>query len=226
VYKRQGLEAELRDYYNELNIVEAYTASAEAIACRSLKNCCLGYLMLLEGNGELAHQQYINANNMTDQFCALVTVVRSELSSIQPLKETLLSDFYQRWKDEALVVNQWLNVQASFPHAATLDTVKTLMEHECFSMTNPNKVRSLIGAFTQNAVAFHQQSGKGYEFLAEQIIALNAINPQIAARMVTPLTRWKKYDQTRQELMRSYLEKIAKVEGLSKDVYEVVSKSL
>ncbi len=100
------------------------------------------------------------------------------------------------------------------------------MNHECFSIKNPNKVRALIGAFSQNLMAFHQASGEGYAFLAEQVIALNSINPQIAARIITPLTRWKKYDAKRQSLMREHLEAIKQTPNLSKDVYEVVSKSL
>ena len=112
------------------------------------------------------------------------------------------------------------------PQATTLDKVKALMQHDCFSIKNPNKVRALIGAFSQNLVAFHQASGDGYAFLAEQVIALNTINPQIAARIITPLTRWKKYDESRQVLMRACLEKIQQTPDLSKDVYEVVNKSL
>jgi aminopeptidase N len=123
-------------------------------------------------------------------------------------------------------VNQWLSVQATVPQESTLSKVKALMEHDCFSITNPNKVRALIGAFTQNLVAFHQASGEGYAFLTEQVIKLNAINPQIAARIITPLTRWNKYDDARQKMICLYLKKIQQTPNLSKDVYEVVSKSL
>jgi aminopeptidase N len=117
-------------------------------------------------------------------------------------------------------------VQASVPHVDSLETVKTLMQHPSFSIKNPNKVRSLIGVFCQNSVSFHQPSGAGYEFLTQQIITLNKMNPQIAARLLAPLTRWKKYAPTQQHLMKQALENVLAIDDLSKDVYEVVSKSL
>jgi aminopeptidase N len=117
-------------------------------------------------------------------------------------------------------------VQASKTAPNTLDKVKTLMEHPAFTMTNPNKVRSVVGAFAGNSVCFHAKDGQGYQFLADQIIELNALNPQIAARLLTPLTRWKKQPKERQALMISELERIKAVPDLSKDVFEVVSKSL
>jgi aminopeptidase N len=242
----EGLQAQLLDCYQGLNVEVVYQASAEQIAKRSLKNVALHYLMLSDATTtqqdfaepsftepsfiEQCYTQFSTANNMTDTMAALKVLVHSPLStvstSLQQYQQQSLSEFYTQWQDEALVVNQWLSVQATVPQESTLSKVKVLMEHDCFSMTNPNKVRALIGAFTQNLVAFHQVSGEGYAFLAEQVIKLNAINPQIAARIITPLTRWKKYDDARQKMMRLYLKKIQQTPNLSKDVYEVVSKSL
>ena len=124
------------------------------------------------------------------------------------------------------MVNQWLGVQAACARPDTLTQVKVLMEHPAFDIKNPNKVRALIGAFCGNAIAFHRADGEGYRFLADQIITLNGLNPQIAARQLTPLTRWRKYDAGRQTSMKAELERIRRQENLSKDVYEVVSKSL
>jgi aminopeptidase N len=233
-----GLYDELLNCYQELNVEETYQASAEAIAKRSLKNTALSYLLLVDTKRESSsaestiteqcYQQFTIANNMTDSFAALKALVHqvSTEKTIQTYQDKVLAEFYAKWQHESLVVNQWLSVQATVPHASTLDKVKSLMNHESFSMANPNKVRALIGAFTQNLVAFHQTSGDGYRFLAEQVIALNITNPQIAARIIAPLTRWKKYDKNRQELMKTYLLKIKESPNLSKDVYEVVSKSL
>ncbi|MFT7387558.1 MAG: aminopeptidase N [Candidatus Endobugula sp.] len=234
-----GLYDLLLPCYQALNSEEPYIASAIAIAKRSLKNTALSYLLLAQGATESAdnksmdmvaicYQQFVTANNMTDSFAGLKTLVHHQASdeSTRAYQEKALNAFYQKWQHESLVVNQWLSVQATIPHVTALKTVKELMQHESFSMSNPNKVRALIGAFTQNLIAFHQPSGEGYRFLTEQVIALNATNPQIAARIITPLTRWKKYDAARQVMMKTYLEEIKNTPNLSKDVYEVVSKSL
>ena len=161
---------------------------------------------------------------MTDMQAALVQVAHSE---DQTAAAELLADFYERWQEESLVVNIWLSIQASDPKANAIDRVKALMQHPAFDAKNPNKLRSLISVFcAQNPVNFHAKGGSGYAFLADRIIELNAQNPQVASRMVTPLSRWKKYDKTRQALMLKELERIRDSGNLSKDVYEVVSKSL
>jgi aminopeptidase N len=232
VFIANNLHEIFSERYQELSMIDVkYQASAEQIAQRSLKNVMLDYLMLndtveITATLEQCYTQFSTSSNMTDTMAALKALVHSPLSVASEYQKKSLSTFYNQWQHEALVVNQWLSVQATVPHASTLGKVKALMAHECFSMKNPNKVRALIGAFTQNLVAFHQDSGEGYQFLAEQVIALNATNPQIAARIITPLTRWKKYGENRQALMREYLTKIQQTPDLSKDVYEVVSKSL
>jgi aminopeptidase N len=224
----EQLRDDLWHLYQSLNKQEEYRPTAEAVAKRSLKNTVLSYLMLLDDKEVHAAciEQYYHANNMTDTMAALRALVHSNHDSLESEKNKALASFYDNWKQESLVVNQWLLVQATIPSENTLQIVKDLMKHEGFSITNPNKVRSLIGAFSNNLIGFHQISGNGYQFLAEQVMALNAINPQIAARLLTPLTRWKKYPTKQQKLMKQALEDILNLEDLSKDVYEIVTKSL
>ena len=230
---RKAIAQSLRDdfyrIYQAYDHQQAYSATADAIAARSLKNVALGYLMLT-GEDELVRaceQQYRTSNNMTDVMAALTQLVNSESALAQQLVVAALEDFYQRWQHESLVVNQWLTVQASCVLPNTLDKVKALQQHPAYDGKNPNKIRALISSFCNgNAINFHANAGAGYQFLADQIIQLNTQNPQIASRLLTPLTKWKKYNAERQALMKAQLEKILAVPELSKDVYEVVSKSL
>ena len=208
---------------------QAYRADAAGIARRALKNTCLAYLLRTENPHWLqaCQDQFEHADNMTDVGAALRLLVNCPLQEAESVTAAALAAFYDKWQDEALVVDQWFSIQASSVLPGALDRVKRLMAHPAFSIRNPNKVRALIAAFcAQNPLHFHDVSGAGYEFLADRIIELNALNPQIAARQLTPLTRWKKYDATRQQLMREQLQRIAAQKDLSKDVYEVVAKSL
>jgi aminopeptidase N len=160
---------------------------------------------------------------MTDRLAALRTLA---FYGDDAVRDPALEQFYQDWKHEALVVNQWLQVQAAIPDEAALDRVRGLLEHPDFDLRNPNKVRALIGIFAnQNPVNFHRIDGQGYRFLGDIIAELNEINPQIAARLLTPLTKWRSY-RGRAELMQAELQRIAAIPALSPDVYEVVSKSL
>jgi aminopeptidase N len=159
---------------------------------------------------------------MTDVSAALAGVVNAD----RPAGDELLADFYNKWRNDPLVVDKWLMLQATCILPGTLDRVKELMNHPAFSMKNPNKVRSLIGAFCSNQQQFHLIDGSGYTFIADQIMALDPLNPQIASRLVTPLTMWKRYDRIRQELMQAELERIGALPGLSADVGEIVDKSL
>ncbi len=207
-----------------------YQPDAKSIAKRSLKGVALAYLATLDNGDDkrdaevvsLCEQQYRQANNMTDQLSALRIAVHAGWS----LGGELLAEFYQQFHDEALVVDQWFSVQATSPLPTCLDHVTTLLQHEAFELTNPNKVRSLIGAFCANPAQFHQQGGAGYAFLADHIIKLNAINPQIAARLVAPLSRWRRHNEQRQGLMQAQLQRILAEPDLSPDVYEIASKSL
>ncbi len=139
----------------------------------------------------------------------------------------MLDDFYDKYQNDTLVVDKWFFTQAISVRMDCLMNVKKLMQHPAFSIKNPNKVRSLIGAFANfNHYRFHDKSGEGYRFLADQILNLDPINQQIAARMTTPMMSWKRYDLERQELMKEELKRIIETPGLSSDVYEIVSKIL
>jgi len=224
-----ALCTELLAAYEATNNNQPFSTSADAIAERSLKNIALSYLVHgnIEGALDLAQQQLKSASNMTDEMAALTCIVNSSAREAAPLAQESLVEFYDRWQHESLVVNQWLVVQATCVLPGGLGRVKQLMENSAFDIKNPNKVRSLIGGFcSNNSTNFHVKDGSGYQFLANQIITLNKLNPQIASRLLVPLTKWHKYDEARQSMMRSALQRIMEEPELSKDVYEVVSKSL
>ena len=227
-YIASELAVQFAELFEAVPATTIYRADADSIANRALRNLCLSYL--LRGDearwAGVAYQQFQTANNMTDQLAALRMLVAAKQTESEKLSNQALEDFYKRWCDEPLVVDQWLSVQAVAQKPGALSAVKALIDHPAFEFKNPNKVRALIGAFcSQNHLGFHDASGAGYEFLAEQVIALDSINPQIAARLLTPLTRWKKYDGNRQRLMQAELLRIKSISSLSKDVYEVVEKS-
>ena len=159
---------------------------------------------------------------MTDCIAALANLVNVD----HAVRQEVLTDFYNKWVGDPLVLDKWFTLQAISSLPDTLRNVEQLIDNPSFSIENPNKVRALIGAFcTSNHVRFHAKTGAGYRFLADRILELNIINPQIAARMVAPLIHWKRYDSARQQLMREQLERIAKGQNLSRDVYEIVNKS-
>jgi len=219
------LENELLQIYQQTRSDAAYRFCAEEMAQRSLKNVALSYLVLLHKAPmtALCLQQYHQANNMTDVIAALACLVEMDI----PERSQALDDYYQRWQQDPQVVEKWFALQAGSALLDTLSQVKKLMQHTAFSLQNPNKVRALIGRFCHaNPVRFHAADGSGYAFLAEQVLALDGMNPQIAARLVQSLSRWRRFDASRQEMMRQQLERIVAHEGLSRDVYEVASKSL
>jgi aminopeptidase N len=208
---------------------KAFEPSATECARRGLKNVALAYLMQPDDTEmvPLCVAQYKSANCMTDTSAAIRALVNSAAPAAQLAKEEALTQFYNRWVEEALVIDQWFSVQASSHLPGALDKVKALLKHSAFSMKNPNRLRSVVVAFAfQNNVNFHNKDGAGYKFLADTVIALNSINPLVAARILSPLTRWRKYDVARQELMKAQLQRILETPELSKDVFEVVSKSV
>ncbi len=227
-FVQQSLAAELKetflDVYYANQDTGAYRVDQTSIGRRSLKNTCLAYLMELDdaGSRTLCMEQYRTAENMTDAMASLVVLANADC----PERLETLESFYLKWKDDPLVMDKWLSIQASSRLPDTLETVKSLMRHQAFNIRNPNKIRALIGAFSANAVRFHDPDGAGYAFLADQVLAIDPRNPQIAARLVSAFTLWKRYDQKRQRLMREQLERILKTPGLSRDVHEIVSKSL
>ncbi|SEL92085.1 aminopeptidase N [Halomonas daqiaonensis] len=228
-FVKQRLALALRDdflrVYEAHGIDAPYAPEPEQIAARSLKNVALSYLMAIEDEAglELAHEQFEADHNMTDVRHALTLLVHSSRGDIA---DPALKAFGEKWAHDPLVMDQWFAIQVSRPQPDVLDRVKFLMEHPAFSLKNPNKVRALIGTFAnQNPVNFHRDDGAGYRLLADTVIELNRLNPEIAARMITPLTRWARFDETRQELMKGELERI-RAEELSPNVYEVVEKAL
>lgn len=202
-----------------------YHFDNKAMAQRALKNVCLGYLLETEDVSmqQRGYAQYQQANNMTDRQAALAMLSHYPITE----RERALADFYQRYQHDAQVVDKWFALQARSRLPDTFAHVQQLMAHPAFSIKNPNKVRALISSFCMgNAVQFHRADGAGYVFLAEQILVLDKLNPQVAARLAKFMSRWRRYDAVRQGLMRQQLERIAQMADLSKDVYEIVSKSL
>ena len=228
-FVRRALAVALREQF--LTLYETfhdggeYRIDAASMGRRSLKNRCLDYLMQLDEpfTRELCLRQYRSAGNMTDELSALGLLANCDC----PERPEALADFYKRWRQEPLVLDKWFALQATAPLPGTLAEVKALLHHPDFSIKNPNKVRALIGVFCQsNPIRFHAADGAAYTFLTEQVLTLNVINPQIAARMLNPFTRWRKYDPHRQALMQAELEQIRQAPALSPDVYEIVIKSL
>jgi len=220
------LHGQFSDIYQENDITGAYKPNYDAMAQRSLKNLSLQYL--LESDREqylsLAVEQFEKANNMTDQSAALSAIVNSRH---RDTAASVLQQFYQQWCHDPLVINQWFSIQAGSDYLQGVDACNELLSHEAFDMKNPNKVRSVIGVFAgQNLRHFHAVNGQGYSWLADRIIELDALNPQIASRLLGPLTKWKRLSVESGQLMKLALEKILAHGNLSKDVYEVVSKSL
>jgi aminopeptidase N len=216
------------DVYTNNTSNAEYAADAESIARRSLRNLALSYLMRsdMDEAVTLAQHQFVQASNMTDQLSGLRCLVNNGARVAVELKRDALASFYKQWSHEPLVLDQWFVVQAVCQLPGSLAQVKQLLEHADFDIRNPNKVRSLIGAFCgQNHVGFHDASGEGYEFLADQVLVLDKLNPQIASRLLMPLTRWKKFSAKRQGLMQAQLRRIKAQEELSKDLFEIVEKS-
>ncbi|OOZ32444.1 aminopeptidase N [Solemya velum gill symbiont] len=222
----EALDEELAGKCSELASDDAYEPVHEQIAARSLKNHALS-LFAMTGTDEvreLVESQYMAQQNMTDVMAALsITVQRGW----QPLSRRLLEDFERCWSDMPLVMDKWFGVQASVPATATVEAVTALMSHPAFTLTNPNRVRALVGSFVMNnPVAFHREDGAGYRLLADLVIELNDKNPQVAARLVRHMSRWRRYDEIRSALMKEQLEHIAAIPAISRDVSEIVNRSL
>ncbi len=210
--------------YHRLETDLAYAPDAAQVGARALRNICLDYLCSSDASHlALAQSQFQGARNMTNRLSALRVLAwygSDEQSA------TALAEFYEMFKSESLVINQWFLLQACIPGGDGLSRVQTLMTHPDFDMKNPNKVRSLIGGFANNnPVNFHRADGQGYRFLADRVAELNTVNPQVASRLLGPLTKWRNF-AGRSELMRGELERLAAMSELSNDVFEVLSKSL
>lgn len=228
-FVKRSLAGQLQDQFTQLyrnnHREESGQFHAGAIGRRRIKNVCLDYLSKLETETvyQCVERQFETAKNMTDQIAALGIIVNSR----NPSKTACLENFYQQWRDEALVIDKWFALQATGIMPETFAAVQGLMEHPAFDIKNPNRVRSLVGAFSQaNQLHFHAANGQGYRFLADQVIELNTLNPQVASRMTGALTQWRRFDENRQAQMKDQLERIINTPDISKDVFEVASKSL
>lgn len=218
-----SLESEFKQRYSELADGALYSNDPEAIGRRRLKNTCLHYLARCEGGDELALAQFSDSDNMTDALAGLQALVFSG----SPLAADALAAFETRWRDDALVMDKWFSIQAARPSPDTVDDLIPLLEHPAFSITNPNKVRSVVGVFgAANPTGFHTADGRGYQFVADQVIKLDQINPQVAARLVSAFNAWRRYDAQRQQLMREQLKRILAQSPLSPDVSEIVNNAL
>ena len=220
----RDLESQFHLLYATHNQAKSFSLSAEAIADRALKNRALSYLVASDQAAyhALASHQYHQANNMTDRLAAFTALTHSSY----PESKLLVQDFYEEWQNNALVLDKWLAIQATQPTAQALDEVFALCSHQSFSINNPNKVRALIGAFCSNLVGFHQENGAGYKFVADKIIELNQVNPQVAARLAGTFNKWRSFTQPYQGLMQAELNRISDEKGLTKDVMEIVTKAL
>lgn len=202
-----------------------YVYDASGVARRAAQNLCLSYLLPLDKAEvtEQALRQFNNADNMTDVLAALSALTQLPGEACQQA----LKAFYDTWSDEDLVLDSWFMLQACADWPDILDHVKSLMDDPKYDPKNPNRVRSLVGAFASgNLSNFHDKSGAGYQFLASQVLEVDSFNPNLAARLAEPLLRWRKFDETRQERMCAQLRRIAENKSLSRNVYEIVSKGL
>lgn len=192
---------------------------------RSLRNTALNYLMQASSQKylQLAESQLIQSDNMNDELAALAIIAKSDCYK----NSNAINHFYEKWQNEALVMDKWFSAQVMRDDEKVIDTVIQLTQHEKFSYTNPNKVRALIGSFVAgNLMQFHSATGRGYQLLADNIIKLDAINPQIASRLAKQFNQWKKFDNKRQALIKEQMERIKIMQGISDDVFEVIDKSL
>ena len=230
---REGIKAEvgrrleevLLAHYRRLDEEGEYRIDAASIGRRSLKNLLLEYLVA--GGGEVGRRlclaQYRRGHNMTDVMAALALVAHGDW----PEREEILADFAERWEDDPLVMDKWFSVQAMSRREDTLPGIQVLLSHPSFSLENPNRVRSLIGAFAAgNPLRFHAPDGSGYAFLVERVLELDTINPQIAARLLRNLSRWRRLDEGRQAHAREQLERVLARPGLSRDLHEVALRLL
>ncbi|MDT8319258.1 MAG: aminopeptidase N [Xanthomonadales bacterium] len=212
-----------RACYDALDGNQPHAKSPRSMARRSLKNTCLSYLLETPAGHRLAEAQLDVSDNMTDTLAALKGLAWSGA----PAAKRALEAFEQQWQDDALVMDKWFSIQASVPGAPTVERVRELLGHPRFSITNPNKVRSLIGVFSMlNPTGFHAADGSGYRLHADQVLILNGLNPQIAARMAGAFNQWRRYDDSRRAMMKTELNRIVAADGLSPDVGEIVRSAL
>ena len=221
----KALKTEMLKCYKDNHEIKPYSLDAISIGKRSLKNLCLYYLMHLNIS-EIFHiclQQLQQANNMTDIHACLNALANSN----HPEREQILENYYKKWQGQPNLVDKWLAINATIKLPGTLQRIQKLIYHPAFNLKNPNNVYALIRTFCENNhINFHEQSGAGYKFLADQVLTIDKFNPQLAATIVLPLTRGNKLDKTRQELLQQQLIRINQEPNLSKNVYEIINKAI
>ena len=206
------------DTYEKLNFKKAFDLSSVSVAERALKNTCLAYLTRL-GEFDIAYQQFMNSECMTDQFGAFQPL----LNNPNPYRDEVIERFYNEHHSDVQVMDKWFSAQ-SVSSLTSVDDVKSLMKHELFTMKNPNRVRSVIGSFSQNTSQFHCQ--EGYELLSEVIVELDELNPQIAARFAGIFNHWRRFAPRYSELQEIQIQSIIDREKISKDVFEIVQSAI
>lgn len=215
----------LLDVYAATRDDRVYSIAPREMGRRALGNRALGYLALAGDDRVvgLCCDQFHQSNNMTDRMAALAGLNDMD----RPERQALLDAFHADWHDDPLVVDKWLHLQALSARSDTLAHVQALLGHASFSIRNPNKVRALLGGFAfGNPVRFNAADGRGYMFIADRLVELDRLNPQVAARLASAFSRWRRMDAARQTLVRAQLDRVLGAPGLSKDVYEIVSKTL
>ncbi len=213
-----NLKALFLETYQKLNYEKAFDLSSQSVGERALKNKCLSYLSKL-GEHDMAYKQYNNADCMTDQFSAFQCLIDSS----SPYRDEVISRFYEQHNSDVQVMDRWFSAQSISPNTSVAD-VRKLMKHDLFSMTNPNRIRSVIGSFSRNSLQFHCK--QGYQLLTEVIIELDSLNPQIAARFVGIFNHWRRFTDKYSTLQKNELNSIINRKDLSDDVYEIVHSAL
>ncbi|MCP5367889.1 MAG: aminopeptidase N [Hyphomicrobiales bacterium] len=215
----------LLEVYHRNTANEPYSPDAGPAGRRALRNAALDLLSFAgpETALDLVTAHYDAADNMTDAMAALRILTDWDVAA----RADRLADFHQRHKDNPLVMDKWLALQAISALPNTIARIEELLQHPAFSLRNPNKVRALVGMFANaNPLRFHAADGAGYRLLADRVLELDPLNPQVAARLLPPLGRWRRFDPGRQDLMRAELDRILGTDGLSPDVYEIASKAM
>lgn len=223
----EKLEKEWRDAWDRNRTEGTYRPVPSDAGKRALKNLALSYLLALDNPAycQMAIEQYNRADNMTDRLAALTSLVHSGCMNRHPEAKALLDDFYREFENEALVIDKWFSLQATSPHAG-IETITTLMEHPAFTLKNPNRARSLIFGFCHNNMAqFHAADGSGYEFWSKNLIELDRINPQVAARLARCMDQWKRYIPSLRKPAEQALRHVSE-QPLSRDTREIIEKTL
>ena len=221
----RNLGRDLEKLYATLASRSRFSPNAGPAGRRALRNASLTHLITrqTQADFERAMKHFQSASNMTDEATALFLLAANET----PYRQQALEEFYDRWHEDHIVIDSWFAAQAQSPRPQTLDEVKALTDHPSFSLTTPNKVRALIGNFVMaNPLQFNRPDGAGYAFLADQILKIDPFNPQIAARLLNALRSWRNLEPKRRTKAKRALIRISEEPGISRDVFEIINKTL